>query len=68
MFDLVSLILDGIYGILLAVIGLMLLIGPYDKFKDAVPKAPSKAVIKVLGAVLALCGIAWFALTAMGIM
>lgn len=68
MFDLASLILDGIYGILLAVVGLMLLFGPYDKFKEAVPKAPSKAVIKVLGAVLIICGIGWFALTAMGIM
>lgn len=68
MFDLASLILDGIYGILLAVVGLMLLLGPYDKFKESVPKAPSKPVIKVIGAVLVVCGIAWFALTAMGIM
>ena len=68
MFDLASLILDGIYGILLAVVGLMLLFGPYDKFKEAVPKAPSKAVTKVIGAVLTICGIGWFALTTMGIM
>lgn len=68
MLDLISIILDGIYGILVAVIGLMLLFGPYDKFKEAVPKAPSKAVVKALGAVIAICGIGLFALSAMGIL
>ena len=68
MFDLVSVILDGIYGILLAVVGLMLLFGPYDKFKESVPKAPSKGVTKGIGAVLVICGIGWFALTAIGIL
>ena len=41
MFDLISIILDGIYGILVAVVGLMVLFGPYDKFKESYPKAPS---------------------------
>ena len=67
MFDLVSVILDGIYGILVAVVGLMILFGPYEKFKESYPKAPSKTVVKVLGAVIALCGVGLFALTAMGI-
>ena len=67
MFDLVSMILDGIYGILVAVVGLMMLFGPYDKFKESYPKAPSKAVVKALGAVITVCGIGLFALTAIGI-
>ena len=46
MFDLISIILDGIYGILVAVVGLLMLFGPYDKFKESYPKAPSKAVVK----------------------
>ena len=67
MFDLVSLILDGIYGILVAVVGLLILFGPYEKFKESYPKAPSKTVVKVLGAVIAVCGVGLFVLTAMGI-
>lgn len=67
MLDLISIILDGIYGILVAVIGLMILFGPYEKFKESYPKAPSKAVVKTLGAVIAICGIGLFALSAMGI-
>ena len=68
MFDLISIILDGIYGILVAVVGLMVLFGPYDKFKESYPKAPSKTVVKVLGAVIAICGIGLFILSAMGIL
>ena len=67
MFDLISIILDGIYGILVAVVGLMVLFGPYDKFKESYPKAPSKTVVKVLGAVITICGIGLFIVTAMGI-
>lgn len=65
--DLISIILDGIYGILVAVVGLIMLVGPYDKFKEAAPKAPSKAVVKALGAVITLCGIGLFIVSAMGI-
>ena len=68
MFDLISVILDGIYGILVAVVGLMVLFGPYEKFKDSYPKAPSKAVVKTLGAVIAICGVGMFILSAMGIL
>ena len=67
MFDLISIILDGIYGILVVVVGLMMLFGPYEKFKEAAPKAPSKAVVKALGAVITVCGIGLFVLSAMGI-
>ena len=67
MFDLISIILDGIYGILVAVVGLLMLFGPYEKFKESYPKAPSKAVVKALGAVITLCGIGLFVLCAMGI-
>lgn len=66
MMDVISIILDGIYGILVAAIGLMVLFGPYEKFKESFPKAPSKAVVKALGAVVAICGIGLFALSAMG--
>lgn len=68
MLDLISIILDGIYGILVFVVGLIILFGPYDKFKEAAPKAPSKTVVKVLGAVIALCGIGLFVLSVTGIM
>lgn len=67
MFDLISIILDSIYGILVAVVGLLMLFGPYEKFKESNPKAPSKAVVKALGAVITLCGIGLFVLCAMGI-
>lgn len=67
MFDLVSIILDGIYGILVAIVGLLMLFGPYEKFKESYPKAPSKTVVKALGAVITLCGIGLFIVTAMGI-
>ncbi|MCH5259062.1 MAG: hypothetical protein J1F18_04870 [Lachnospiraceae bacterium] len=67
MFDLVSIILDGIYGILVAIVGLLMLFGPYEKFKESYPKAPSKGVVKALGAVITLCGIGLFIVTAMGI-
>lgn len=66
MMDVISIILDGIYGILVAAIGFMVLFGPYEKFKESFPKAPSKAVVKALGAVVAICGIGLFALSAMG--
>ena len=67
MFDLISIILDGIYGILVTVVGLMILFGPYEKFKEAAPKAPSKPMVKVLGAIITVCGIGLFILCAMGI-
>ena len=67
MFDLISIILDGIYGILVTVVGLLMLFGPYDKFKESYPKALSKAVVKALGAVITLCGIGLFVLCAIGI-
>lgn len=67
MFDLVSIILDGIYGILVTIVGLLMLFGPYEKFKESYPKAPSKTVVKALGAVITLCGIGLFIVTAMGI-
>ena len=67
MFDLISIILDGIYGILVAVVGLLMLFGPYDKFKESYPKAPSKAVVKTLGAVITICGIGLFIVSALGI-
>lgn len=66
--NLVKVISDSIYGICVAIIGLIMLLGPYDKIKEGIPKAPSKTVVKTLGAVIALCGIAMIALSAMGIL
>lgn len=65
--DIIGTILDGIYGICITVLGLIIMITPYEKFKEAVPKAPSKTVVKVLGAVVVLCGIGLAALGFMGI-
>lgn len=67
-FDIAKMISDSVFGICVAVIGLIMLVGPYDKIKEGLPKAPSKNVVKILGAVIALCGIAMIALSAMGIM
>lgn len=64
MLNLLDIITDRIYAIFLAVLGLMMLFGPYEKFKEIAHKAPSKKVIKVVGAILAIGGI----LTAIGIL
>lgn len=66
--DFIQMILDSIYGIATTVIGLLLLFGPYEKIKEGYPKAPSKTVVKTLGAVIVVCGIAMIALSAMGIL
>lgn len=60
--------IDCVYGILVAIVGLMIVVTPYDKFKEKVPKAPSPAVVKVLGVVVLLMGIGLIALAAMGLM
>lgn len=57
MLDLINTITDRIYAVFLAVIGLLLLFGPYEKFKEVAHKAPSKKVVKVIGVILTVGGI-----------
>ena len=57
MLNLLDFITDRIIGIFLAVLGFIILFTPYDKFKEAHPKMPSKKMAKVLGAILAVGGI-----------
>ena len=64
MLDLLNIITDRIWGIGLAVVGLVMLFGPYEKIKEIAPKAPSQKVVKVVGVILAVGGI----LTAIGIL
>ena len=64
MLNLLNIITDRIIGIVLAVVGLIMLFAPYEKIKEAVPKAPSPKVVKVVGIILAIGGI----LTAIGIL
>ena len=60
-------IFDSIYGIIFTVIGLLFLFAPHDTITRIFPKAPSKAVVKVLGAIIAFCGIVMVALSVVGI-
>lgn len=59
---------DCIYGIVIAIAGLFFVVTPYEKLKEKFPKAPSSGVVKVLGVVVLICGIAMIALAAVGIM
>lgn len=63
-----EMILDSIYGIGITIIGVVVLFSPYEKFKEGVPKAPSKKVVKILGAVITICGIVMIVLSVLGIM
>lgn len=58
-------ILDSIYGIILTAAGLLFLLLPHDKITKIFPKAPSGPVLKILGAIIVLCGICMVALTVM---
>lgn len=46
-----------IRGILFIIIGIILIIIPYAKFKEIFPKAPGPAIVKILGGVIVFCGI-----------
>lgn len=39
------------------IIGLQALFKPYDEFLKAFPNAPSKPVVKILGAIAVLCAV-----------
>lgn len=64
MLDLLNTITDRIFGIILAVVGLMMLFAPYEKVKEVFHKTPSKKMVKIVGAILTIGGI----LTAIGIL
>ena len=61
-------IFDCIYGIIIAIAGLLFVVTPYEKLKEKLPKAPSSGVVKGLGVLILICGIAMIALAAMGLM
>lgn len=52
-----SLILDVILGIILMIVGLFLLIAPYEKVQKVFPNVKSPKTCKILAAVAVLCGI-----------
>ncbi len=57
MAEIISTILDCIFGILIALMGLVIFVVPYDKYQEIFPNSPPKMVIKVLAVVTILCGI-----------
>ena len=65
--DLAEILLDSIYGICITVAGLYILLRPYEKFKEAIPKAPSRTTVKVLGVIVTVCGILLTILGVMGV-
>ena len=65
--DFVEVLLDSIYGICITVAGLYVLLRPYEKLKEAIPKAPSKSAIKILGVLITICGILLTILGVMGV-
>lgn len=52
-----------IMGVLFIGAGLFALLEPYDKFCEIFPKAPAKRAVRVLGAVVVVCGIIIIILT-----
>lgn len=46
-----------IMGVFFLGAGLFALFEPYDKFCEIFPKAPTKRAVRVLGAVVTVCGI-----------
>lgn len=65
--DLAEILLDSLYGICITVAGLFVLLRPYEKLKEVAPKAPSKSVVKTLGALVTICGIGLTILGVMGV-
>ena len=65
--DLAEILIDSIYGICITVAGLYVLLRPYEKFKEAIPKAPSQTTVKVLGVIITVCGILLTLLGVMGV-
>lgn len=59
---------DIIYYIIITILGIVVLLIPYDKWESIFPKAPSKAVTKTCGVVAIVCGIVLIALTMTGIL
>ena len=59
-------IFNIIKGILFLIVGIILVIVPYPKFKELFPAAPAPIVIKILGAVIVFCGIVIRAAALMG--
>lgn len=63
--NILSVISDTFWAILLTVAGLILLFAPYEKAQKIFPNLiKSKKAVKILGAVVALCGIIMIVLLA----
>ena len=65
--DIAEVLLDSIYGICVTAAGLYVLLRPYEKLKEAAPKAPSKSVVKTLGVLVTICGILLTILGVLGV-
>lgn len=50
-------------GMLFLLLGIILMLVPYSRFKELFPEAPTPFIIKILGAVIVLCGIIILAIT-----
>lgn len=61
-------LMDNLYYIIITILGIVVLVIPYDKWENIFPKAPSKAVTKICGVVVVLCGVALIALSALDIL
>ncbi len=51
-------VFNSIKGILFLLLGIILVLIPYSQFKELFSAAPAPIVIRILGAVIILCGIA----------
>ena len=68
MSSIVSFISDSIIMIVIALVGIVMLVNPYDKIQDAFPKLKSKMAVKLVGAFLTFCGVVYIILLLMGFM
>ncbi|MCH5263340.1 MAG: hypothetical protein J1F42_10530 [Lachnospiraceae bacterium] len=55
-----------LWYIIITILGIVILVMPYEKWESLFPKAPSKAVTKACGAIAAVIGIALIVMTAIG--
>lgn len=50
-------IFNSLKGILFLILGIILILIPYSRFKELFPAAPAPLIIRILGVVIVLCGI-----------
>lgn len=59
-------IANYLWYILVTILGIVVMVIPYEKWESIFPKTPSKAVTKACGAVAAILGIVLIVMTATG--